>query len=115
MFDNKDINVIVTDKHIKHGSKKECFDCPIAYAIIDALSKTEKEKQYYYRKVSVAKTIKILNYISYDDIELPEKIKKWIMNFDYGKKVSGISFTIQRVSIYPSVPSAKIINVKKRK
>lgn len=103
------LRVTVTRRHIATGSKKSCFDCPIAYALIDAMFPV-KYRWATYRKASVAETIKIQGgkLTHYAPIEIPDDIKEWIIKFDKGEKVYPFSFVIQQSSYYPSVPNCKI-------
>jgi hypothetical protein len=96
------LKVEVTQHHINTGVKRECFDCPITYALIDAIEKhesgakskkaVESYKQYLYRKVSVAKTIKLP--YCFNVVELPDTVSDWIIAFDHDKTVKPFSFEI---------------------
>lgn len=96
----EDFIVSVKKEHIDSGVKLSCFDCPIAYAIIDAVSKDKHEKQRMYRRVSVANSINFPD-ISYSSMRLPDEIRRWVIDFDNGKKVKPFKFKVHFRSTHP--------------
>jgi hypothetical protein len=110
------LEVKVSKDHIANGTKGNCFDCPICYAIIDASAKSKRESNYLYRKVSVDQSI-MLNDIfggmyACNSIAIPKEMVQWIVSYDKGEKVSECSFSLHQTSCYPNVPEVEIVNFK---
>lgn len=93
------VKITVTKEDINSGSKKSCFDCPIAYSIM-------RDMQLSYRNVSVAKTIQINH--QFNHIELPKWLKRWIIAYDKGEYVQPIEFYI----IKKKFPNAWVIEIE---
>ena len=113
-MDLEKIHVNVSIEHIKNGSQRQCYDCPIAHAIIESISTNKIDEINYYREVSVTDEIRLpntfKNFTLYN-IYIPIEMQIWINNFDKGLEVSPFSFDIEQTDKYPKPPRAKITNL----
>jgi hypothetical protein len=88
-----EINVSVTEDHIKRGIKEDCDKCAIALAVLDAVE---------YRSLATGPIVRVFDP---NEIEVYGKrysvvvdyhmVKSFISNFDSGNNVEPISFTIK--------------------
>jgi len=76
-------HIKITQKDIEVGTKKDCFECALAYALM-------RDMKIPFRNVSVAKTLRL----PYVTLNLPRWLERWIIDYDNGKKVPELEFII---------------------
>lgn len=104
MRELKTILVNVTEEHIRTGKRCDSYDCPIAYAILDAYG---QGKPYVegspvlinnYRAVRVGQTYIATPGSLSARILMPAAMLGWMRAFDSKKPVVPFSFTLKEVA-----------------
>jgi len=78
------MKIHVTEKHIINGKTTNPWQCPVALAIKEATGRKPTVISEWYS-------------FNNEELPLPEKVTKFIDNFDRGKKVKPFSFVLKEL------------------
>ena len=101
----------VTTKNIKEGKKESIPDCPVALALKEAFPKNKRHVQVGYNNLDIG----LIKFGPVNDVEkhyvtaqepmilMSNRVKKFVRDFDNGKKVKSFKFFI---------PNSKVLYFK---
>jgi hypothetical protein len=87
----KVITVHVTQTHIDHGVRRDCYRCPVAQALV---STTRRRGQLDWRFAVEDNRIELDNDVAWFRATITNKLRRWIKRFDEGKKVKPFTVTL---------------------